>query len=217
MIDSEASASAARLLEVRTVEVISGRGRSVTLSNVRCPVRGRTAAVDECAHCARSDGLAQDALARGEWLRCRSGPAAEAPVPGPIVREAMRRTSVALRPGVTRSVAAEALRARGQGAAPVVDGEGRPVGVVGEAELLRARPGARVADAMARVAVSVAEGAPLSRAAALMATHQLDRVAVVSGDGTVVGVLSALDLVAWLASPAGPLADAGGGQELTPR
>jgi CBS domain-containing protein len=217
MNDSEASPSAARLLEVRTVEVISGRGRSVTLSNVRCPVRGRSAAVDECGHCARSDGLAHDPLAHGDWLRCRSEHEAGATERGPIVREVMRRTSVALRPGVTRSVAAEALRARGQGAAPVVDGEGRPVGVVGEAELLRARPGARVADAMARVALSVAEGAPLSRAAALMAAHQLDRVAVVSADGIVVGALSALDLVAWLASPAGPLADAGEGQELTPR
>jgi CBS domain-containing protein len=216
MTDSEASRATARLLEVRTVEVISGRGRSVTLSNVRCPVRGRSAAVEECAHCERSDGVADDALAQGEWLRCRSETAVEATERGPVVREVMRRASVALRPGVTRSVAAEALRARGQGGAPVVDGEGRPVGVVGEAELLRARPGARVSDAMVRVALSVGEGAPLSRAAALMASHQLDRVAVVSADGTVVGVLSALDLVGWLASPAGPLAD-GGGQEPTPR
>jgi CBS domain-containing protein len=217
MIDREAPPSAARLLEVRTVEVISGRGRSLTLSNVRCPVRGRSAAVDECAQCERSDGLAQDALSHGGWLRCRSAPSAAEAGRGPVVRQVMRPASVAVRPGVTRSVAADALRARGQGAAPVVDGDGRPVGVVGEAELLRARPGARVADAMVRVALSVAEGAPLSRAAALMATHQLDRVAVVSGDGTVVGVLSALDVVAWLASPAGPLADAGDGQELTPR
>jgi CBS domain-containing protein len=212
----EGSDPAARLLEVRTVEVISGRGRSVTLSNVRCPVRGRSAAVEECAHCARSDGVAQDALARGEWLRCRSEPpSAEATGQRPLVREVMRPSSVALRPGVARSVAAEALRVRGQGAAPVVDGEGRPVGIVGEAELLRSRPGTKVADAMVRVAVSVAEAAPLARAAALMASHQLDRVAVVSPDGAVVGVLSALDVVGWLAAPGGPLA--GGDQELTPR
>jgi CBS domain-containing protein len=219
MIDSAGSRDAARLLEVRTLEVISGRGRSVTLSNVRCPVRGRSAAVEECAHCGRSDGVAQDALARGEWLRCRAEAPAQAAGAGPLVREVMRRTAVATRPGVACSVAAEALRKRGQGAAPVVDGEGRPVGMVGQAELLRARPGARVSEAMARVALSVSEGAPLARAAALMASHQLDRVAVVSADGAVVGVLSALDVVAWLASPAGPLAgpDGAGGQELTPR
>jgi CBS domain-containing protein len=91
----------------------------------------------------------------------------------------------------------------------VVDGEGRPVGIVGEAELLRARAGAKVADAMTRVALSVAETAPLARAAALMSSHAIERIAVVSADGIVVGVLSALDVIGWIASPAGPLAGAG--------
>ncbi len=195
-----------RLLEVRTVEVVSGRGRSITLSNVRCPVRGRSAAVEECAHCTRSEGVARDAIAQGEWLCCRTPHASEGAGIGPLVREVMRRASVALRPGVARSVAADALRSRGQGSAPVVDGEGRPVGVVGEAELLRARPGAKVADAMVRVALAVHETAPLSRAAALMASHRLDRIAVVSGDGVVVGVLSALDVVGWFAEAGGPFA-----------
>jgi CBS domain-containing protein len=200
-----------RLLEVRTVEVISGRGRSITLSNVRCPVRDRSTAVEECAHCGRSDGVARDALARGEWLCCRTAVAGEPASGGPRVREVMRREAVALRPGVSRAVAADALRARGQGSAPVVDGEGRPVGVVGEAELLRAGGGAKVADAMVRVALGVAETAPLSRAAALMVSHGVDRVAVVSADGIVVGVLSALDVVGWLAAPGGALASEGDG------
>lgn len=208
MSESTEERAAARLLEIRTVEVVAGKGRSITISNVRCPIRGRTAAVEECAQCERSEGVARDALARGEWVSCRApfdpAPAGE----GPRVREVMRATAVALRPGVARSVAAEALRARGQASAPVVDGEGRPVGVVAEAELLRARTGAKVADAMARAAPSVPETAPLSRAAALMAAHRLERIAVVSGDGIVVGVLSALDVIGWMASERGPLADA---------
>jgi CBS domain-containing protein len=216
-----ASRAAARLLEVRTVEIVSGRGRSITVSNVRCPVRGRSAAVEECGHCGASDGVARDALARGEWLRCRAE-AGDAVDGGERqhgqVRDAMRAASLALRPGVTRGVAADALRAHGQGAAPVVDGEGRPVGFVGEADLLRARSGARVADAMARVALAVAETAPVGRAAALMASHRLDRLSVVSADGVVVGTISALDLVGWLAGAGGPFSDgADGGQELTPQ
>ncbi len=201
----------ARLLEVRTVEIVSGRGRAIALSNVRCPVRGRTAAVEECAHCARSEGLARDALARGEWLCCHAPHELEASGEGPRVRGVMRRASVALRPGVSRSVAADALRAHGQASAPVVDGEGRPVGVVGEADLLRARPGTKVADAMARVALTVSETAALSRATALMAAHRLERIAVVSDDGVVVGVLSALDVIGWLAASDGPLATEGAG------
>jgi CBS domain-containing protein len=93
----------------------------------------------------------------------------------------------------------------------VVDGEGRPVGFVGEAELLRARPGAKVADAMSRVALSLHEDAPASRAAALLAGHGAERLAVVSGDGGVVGVLTALDVLSWLAAPGGPLGVEGGG------
>jgi CBS domain-containing protein len=204
--------TAARLLEIRTVEVITGRGRSITLSSVRCPVRQKSAAVEECADCTRSEGIAQDVLARGEWLCCRTRSTAE-PVRGvgPPARALISRTSIAVRSGVGASSAASALRAHRQPAAPVVDGEGHPVGFVEETDLLRARPGARVAEAMSRFALSLPEDAPASRAAALMAQHAVDRIAVVSGDGAVVGVLSALDVVAWLAAPGGPLGVEGAG------
>ena len=207
--------TSARLLEVRTVDVIAGRGRSVTLSSVRCPIRGRATAVEECAHCGDSEGIAQDPLARGGYLSCGS-PAREGSADaeeGARVAEVMHATAVALRPGVTRAVAADALRSRGVAAAPVVDGEGRPIGLVSEADLLRARKGARVSDAMLKVALSVRETAPLGRAASLMAEHRAERLAVVSDDGVVVGVLAAMDVVCWLTGPGGPLApqDAPGG------
>lgn len=200
-----------RLLEIRTVDVVSGRGRSITLSSVRCPRRSRSAAVEECAHCGESSGVARDAVARGEYLWCRvSAPAwheGARPAELALVGEVMSRTSVALRAGVGRAIAADALRARGALSAPVVDGEGRPVGLVSEADLLRSKAGAKVSDAMVRVALCVPEAAPLSRAAALMASHGLDRLPVVSGDGIVVGVLTAMDVVAWLAGSGGPLGD----------
>lgn len=205
---SEPSAAAAQhLLEIRTVEVITGRGRSVTISSVRCPIRSRSAAVEECAHCGHSAGIAQDVLAHGEWLACRVDGARDERTEGPPVRAVMRRTSVAVRPGLSGAIAAAALRARGQPSAPVVDGEGRPLGIVAEVDLLRGKPGAKVSDAMTRVALSVAEGAPLPRAAALLAANGLERLPVVSADGVVVGVLSALDVVKWLASPGGALGD----------
>src|SRR6266571_998045 len=155
----------ARLLEIRTVEIIAGKGRSVTLSSVRCPVRHGSAAVEECADCSESEGVAKDVLARGEWLCCRTRSSAE-PVRGvgPPVRELMGRTSIAFRSALAASSAASALHARRQ-------------------------PGAKVADAMSRVALSIQEDAPASRAAALLAEHGAERVAVVSGDGAVVGVL----------------------------
>jgi CBS domain-containing protein len=199
-----------RHLEIRVVDVVTARGRSVTLSSVRCPVRARTAAVEECASCAQSGGVAQDALARGEYLCCHVSVREPRPGAGAaeraLVGEVMRRTAVAVRPGLGRAVAADALRARGVAAAPVVDGEGRPVGMVSEADLLRARTGAKVQDAMRRVALAVRETATLAAAASLMAAHGAERLPVVSDDGGVVGVLTAGDVVAWLSGPGGPLA-----------
>jgi hypothetical protein len=113
-------------VQIRTVGVITDGGRSITPSSVRCPVRARTAPVEECAPCGQSTGIAQDVPSGGRWLCCQAGPRAEQAGDGPPVRAAMR-TAVAFRPGLAASIAAEALRARGQPGAPVVDGEGRPV------------------------------------------------------------------------------------------
>ncbi len=193
-----------RLLEVRVVEVVTGRGRSVTLSSVRCPIHDRATAVEECAHCGEGEGIAQDPLARGGYLSCAAPPRARVgtAASGARVAEVMQPSAVAFRPRVTRGVASDVLRSRGVPVAPVVDGEGRPIGLVTEASLLRARSGTRVADAMTKVALSVLEGAPLGRAAALMAEHRVDRLAVVSGDGVVVGMLTAADVVSWVAAGA---------------
>jgi CBS domain-containing protein len=207
MKQARAGRADARLLEVRIVDVISGRGASVTLSSVRCPVRGRSSAVEACAECGVGGSIAQDALSRGEFLSCCGRPDGAPELPERIERATvgavMRRSAVAVRATVARSVAAEALRARGVQAAPVVDGDGRPVGMVSESDLLRARSGAKVADAMTRVALSVPEGATLVRAASLMAGHGVDHLAVVARDGVVVGVLTAADVVAWLAAAEG--------------
>lgn len=205
MNDVKAEGTDPRLLEVRTVEIISGRGTSVTLSSVRCPVRGRSAAVEACAECAPGGQIAQDALARGEFLACgrRAGERPRAAGPD-TVGAVMPRTAIAFRGSVARNVAADVLRARGAPTAPVVDGEGRPIGMVAESDLLRANPGARVADAMTRVALAVPEGASVRRAAALMSAHGVERLAVVGQDGAVVGVIGAGDLVGWLADGAAP-------------
>lgn len=201
MNDAHLGSALPRHLEIRAVEVIAGRGRSITFSSVRCPVRARSAAVEECAHCGKSGGVAQDVLARGAWVCCHAPLRAEPPGDGPLVRAVMRRGAVAVRPALSAATACAALRARGEPGAPVVDGEGRPLGWVGEADLLRVRSGGKVSDAMARAALAVAEDAPLSVAASLLASHGRERIAVVASDGVVVGVLSALDVVRWLAAP----------------
>ncbi len=207
MKEALAGRADARLLEVRMVDVISGRGASVTLSSVRCPLRGGSSAVEACAECGGGGAIAQDALSRGEFLACGGGPD-DHPGITPSVQRAtvgavMRRVAVALRTTAGRSVAANALRARGVPAAPVVDGDGRPVGMVSESDLLRARPGATVADAMSRVALAATEGASVASAASLMHANGVDRLAVVAADGVLVGMLTSGDVVAWLVAGEG--------------
>lgn len=114
--------------------------------------------------------------------------------------------------------------------APVVDDRGHPIGVVSKSDLVRAdlestetgealrdeesmehgfhlEPSSRgrVSDIMMPIAFTVPENATLSHAAALMAYEGVHRVPVISGDGTVVGIVSAMDVVRWLASNDGYL------------
>lgn len=59
--------------------------------------------------------------------------------------------------------------------------------------------GQTVADVMMRIAFTLCEDASLSQAAALMAYEGVHRIPVVSFEGKVVGMLSSMDVVRWLA------------------
>lgn len=102
-------------------------------------------------------------------------------------------------------------------AVPVVEGEGRVVGVVSEADLLpkeefhEHRPGlieqmhrlgdtakagsTRAEDLMTTPAVTIRPDATLPRAARLMAGRHIKRLPVVDADGTRMGIVSRADLL----------------------
>ncbi|WP_345695108.1 CBS domain-containing protein [Kitasatospora terrestris] len=97
-------------------------------------------------------------------------------------------------------------------AVPVVDRDGRPLGVVSEADLLRTQArqedpsgllppaaggpaGATAGELMTSPAVCTTEGASVVAAARLMARRQVKRLPVVGGDGRLVGVVSRGDLL----------------------
>lgn len=119
---------------------------------------------------------------------------------------------------------------RGISGAPVVDGQGKPVGMISKTDLVRETydklgviepseravglgggfqvrtlPGAVVGDLMTPVAFTVDEDTSISQAAALMAYQQVHRVPVVSAQGKVVGVLSSMDILRWLGQEDGYL------------
>jgi CBS domain-containing protein len=91
---------------------------------------------------------------------------------------------------------------------PVVDEDGEPIGVVTEADLVRHhyiretasdRPPSTVGDIMTGVSFTLNEGASIAQAAAVMSLGRVHRIPVVDSMGQVVGILSSLDVLYWLA------------------
>ena len=92
------------------------------------------------------------------------------------------------------------LDSAGVTSAPVVDDNGVLVGVVFLTTLARLRgEELEIEDAMVTNAVTIAQGATVAQVAGLMARHGLDRLPVVTLDGHLLGVISAMDVVRWLA------------------
>ncbi|MDP1830137.1 MAG: CBS domain-containing protein [Archangium sp.] len=93
------------------------------------------------------------------------------------------------------------LDAAGLSSAPVVDDNGVLVGVVFLSTLARLREvkELEIEDAMVTDAVTVAQGASVAEVARLMSRHGLDRLPVTTPDGHLLGVISAMDVMRWLA------------------
>ena len=103
--------------------------------------------------------------------------------------------------GLEASKGLSMLDAAGVTSAPVVDDNGVLVGVVFLTTLARLREDKdlEIEDAMVTDAVTATQNSSVAEVARLMARHGLDRVPVVSTDGHLLGVVSAMDVVRWLA------------------
>lgn len=133
-----------------------------------------------------------------------------------VVEDVMTRTVVALRDAAEFKDIARTMRQRRISALPVLDADGRVVGVVSEADLLPkeafrdrdpAAPRTRHATGRAKAravtagelmtspAVTVTADVTLAQAARLMARHRVKRLPVVDGDGMLRGIVSRSDLL----------------------
>ncbi|MFD8008785.1 CBS domain-containing protein [Streptomyces sp. NPDC058955] len=133
------------------------------------------------------------------------------------VSDVMTKRVVAVRPDTSFKEIATAMERWKVTALPVLEGEGRVVGVVSEADLLlkeefhghrlglveqvrrrdaTAKAGSdRAADLMSTPAVTIGPSAPLPQAARLMATRRVKRLPVVDADGMIQGIVSRSDLL----------------------
>lgn len=212
-----------RDLAILTLE-IAGAAGSRTVSAVLCPREQRAKPLDDCLPCVDSLGLDSDPGARPGFVEClgEDAPRVES-VRGPAdpdasladrttVQAVMARAVVAVKAELPLDRARDLFLEREIGGAPVVDDQGRPIGVVTKTDLLRAgasRPGATVADVMSRNVLTLTERTPISEAAALLASEGVHRAPVLGREGRVVGIVTVLDVLRWLAHQDGQLMPSG--------
>lgn len=177
-------------------------------STVHCPLSQTSRAVSECRACPRFE---RELASGGRGIvECRV-PAAAA-VPSDLVGELLSPEVTCLDSEVDADRAVELLGIAGVTSAPVLDDNSVLVGTVSTRSLAQARHQsstlqalgyrvgpAEVEDAMSTEVVALSQQATLGAAARLMARRNLDRVPIVTDDGHLVGVISAMDLVRWLA------------------
>lgn len=140
-----------------------------------------------------------------------SGPAGERHPQGGVT-EVMRRDPPCV--GEAEPIAAlrHLLLERRVGGVPVVSSDGRPVGMVSGAELLRplvegGAPPTSAGEIMRREVMALPVTASIAQAAALMSYEGVDVIVITDLGGRVAGVVHALDIARWHARAAGYLVD----------
>lgn len=183
---------------VSAVRTRQANGLDVVRVTAPCP-RRRTVDVNEsCTGCAHLEEASLHA--GGGTIRC----AIEDTVGPPRVGDLMTRDVQCVAPDVSALELARLLRERAITGLPVVDDEGRPVGIITQSDLVGAVAAGLVLselDAralMMHVTFAVDENATLDDAARLIAFEGIHRVPVLNSERVVVGVLSATDLVRWM-------------------
>ena len=166
---------------------------------VHCPLSAGAQPVNLCRRCQRFE---REVQAEGQaWLECR-GPVGVA-FPRGVCGELMSPEVTCLDSELGADRAVRFLEMSGVTSAPVLDDNAVLVGVVSCTSLARIRADSmqvfEVEDAMTTEVVTLFQHSTLGEAARLMTAHHLDRVPIVTEDGHLVGVISAMDLVRWLA------------------
>lgn len=216
------------------------RGDQGLVLTVFCPQQTAVVPISDCRACGHCKGLSIDTSDGDSFLRCNyvtPQPTFDAPARSEAARAEATVGDLMTTPvrSVTKETTAESLLRifleDGISAAPVINSEGRAIGMVSKTDLLReqfrgglpdelgawshadmdavpssvaadavdARPERTVGELMTPFAFSLPLDAPVSLAAALMSYEAVHRIAVTDGKGMVIGILSSLDVMRWMA------------------
>jgi CBS domain-containing protein len=198
-------------LPIRSRRSYEAGGRVDEAETVYCPNRAQSLEVEDCLRCRHCLGR----TFHGDPSVVCLHPAARRPdrpvrpvrLPSPAeltpLSEIMTRQVTCVATALNVDSLGTLLLEQNISACPVVDDEGRPVGVASKTDLVRwyhdGEPGSTVEDLMMPMAFTLTEDAPIAYAATLMAVEDVHHLPIVAGDGRVVGIVSALDIVRWLA------------------
>lgn len=190
---------------VRTVGAVwrlSASGAMTRRLTVLCDLQERAVDADDCPGCARFIERRAAIGAVPEYVLCgrraHDPPAMTLPGVQSPVREVMEREVLCAAPDVPVDVLAPFF-ARGRVAmVPVVDERWRVAGVVEAADLLT-DDGATAGEAMRARSRPLEEGAAVGFAAVRLSSEGASAAPVVAEGGELIGVLTALDLVGWMA------------------
>lgn len=186
-------------LPIRRRILLRADGTVLVHRITHCVRRMRTVGADVCAGCPEFAGTGRSDAGQA-WVVCRER--------GAIAAAALReregaladrvpvhlctaRTVTCVEQSVDREKRA-AFLSKHHGAL-LVDERGRPVGHLSSSGELEALAG------------PVHELVPLARAAAVLALEERERLAIVDVEGVAIGLLTARDVLRWLASGAGYL------------
>lgn len=129
-------------IRVRRVTHVGGEQERLT---VYCLERQALVDVDECLRCTRCEGMHVDSSDRHTFLVCRGEPPpleVQPEGPGddwedPPISSLMSDKVICVRPDTTLDTLALLFIERNISGAPVIDADGRPIGVVTKTDLLR--------------------------------------------------------------------------------
>jgi CBS domain-containing protein len=193
-----------------------GSAGAVARGTVSCPHRQCTVSEEDCQSCPRIARVERDASGelRKVWCHVNTHAAEEGAeslvkLRRASVRELMSRNVICVRPELSVDAVVALFVETALKAVPVVDEHGQVLGMLEERDVQQAihaersagaeAPSRCAGDLMMPVPFTIREQLSAFQAAGLLVYEAVGRVPVVSGEGQVVGILSASDLLYWLA------------------
>ena len=184
---------------------------------VFCPSQEATVPAERCAECGFMTTFPRHPATPGATLECtppgtqarlaaRSSPRidmAESAARTPL-GELVRREIACVTADTSIEKLVSLMNEQLLDGVPVVDHAWRPVGVVTKTDLLlNGGSDGVVSDIMTPSVHTLPENARLSHAVSLMAAEGVHHVPIVTSEGAVVGVITSLDCVRWMAKEMG--------------